>query len=146
MQDNVIHHVWIHFIPTSLYPRRRKTFGWSWNQTQALLLHVHKRPLYSLDLGSSGVCCRKLTTEPSLFCWLSSFCWKPNIKHKVGVHRVKRRCKKLWSGQLRQIDWFLTMLDVLGLSQGRDEDLVAGASSWSWIHGPVGTRSWRVGP
>ena len=35
--------VWIHFVPTSLYPRRWKTFGLSWNWTQALLLH--KQPL-----------------------------------------------------------------------------------------------------
>ena len=28
MQDHAIYHVWIHFIPTSLYPRREKTI-WS---------------------------------------------------------------------------------------------------------------------
>ena len=28
MQDHVIYHVWIHFIPTTLYPRREKTI-WS---------------------------------------------------------------------------------------------------------------------
>ena len=38
-QDHAIYRVWIHFVSTSLYPRRRKTFGLSWNQTQILLLH-----------------------------------------------------------------------------------------------------------
>ena len=52
-QDHVIRHVWIHFIPTSLYPRRRKTFGLSWNRTQVLLLHM--QPLWPLDHGSSGI-------------------------------------------------------------------------------------------
>ena len=28
-----------------LIPEEKKTFGLSWNQTQVLLLHVHKRPL-----------------------------------------------------------------------------------------------------
>ena len=42
-QDHAIYRVWIHFIPTSLYPRREKTFGLSWNQTQVLLLC--KQPL-----------------------------------------------------------------------------------------------------
>ena len=41
--DYAIYRVWIHFIPTSLFPRREKTFGLSWNRTQVLLLH--KRPL-----------------------------------------------------------------------------------------------------
>ena len=44
LEERVIHRVWIHFIPTSLYPRRRKTFGLSWNRTQVLLLYVHKQP------------------------------------------------------------------------------------------------------
>ena len=43
MQDHAIYHVWIHFIPTSLYRGEKKPFGLSWNQTQVLLLH--KRPL-----------------------------------------------------------------------------------------------------
>ena len=30
-QDHAIYRVWIQFIPTSLYPRREKTFGLSWN-------------------------------------------------------------------------------------------------------------------
>ena len=38
-QDHAIYRVWIHFVPTPLYPRRRKTFGLSWNQTQVHLLH-----------------------------------------------------------------------------------------------------------
>ena len=51
-QDNAIYCVWIHFIPISLYPRREKTFGLSWNQTQVHLFH--KQPLWPLDHGSSG--------------------------------------------------------------------------------------------
>ena len=31
MQDHTINRLWIHFVPTSLYLRRRKTFGLSWN-------------------------------------------------------------------------------------------------------------------
>ena len=53
MQDHVIYRDWIHFIPTSLYPRREeKHFGLSWNWTKVLLLH--KQPLWPLDHGSSG--------------------------------------------------------------------------------------------
>ena len=48
-QDHAIYHVWIHFIPTTLYLRREM----SCNRTQVLLLH--KRPLKPLDHGSSGI-------------------------------------------------------------------------------------------
>ena len=51
-QDQAIYGVWIHFIPASLYPKREKTFGLSWNLTQVLLLH--KQLLWPLDHGSSG--------------------------------------------------------------------------------------------
>ena len=43
MQDHTICCVWIHFTPTSLYPRREETLGLSWKRTQVLLLL--KRPL-----------------------------------------------------------------------------------------------------
>ena len=42
-QDHTLYRVWIHFIPTSLYPMREKTVGLSWNRTQVLL--YHKQPL-----------------------------------------------------------------------------------------------------
>ena len=48
MQDHAIFRVWIH----SLYPKREKSFGLSWNRTQ-VLLH-HKQPLWPLDHGSLG--------------------------------------------------------------------------------------------
>ena len=50
---HAINCVWIHFMPTSLYPtREEKPFGLRWSQTQVLLLH--KQPLLPLDHGSSG--------------------------------------------------------------------------------------------
>ena len=45
-QDHTIYHVWIHFIPTSVYPRREKTI---WSE-----LELNPGPLASLDHGSSG--------------------------------------------------------------------------------------------
>ena len=51
-QDHALYHVWIHFIPTSLYSRREKTFDLSWYRTQVLLLH--KQPLWPLGHSSSG--------------------------------------------------------------------------------------------
>ena len=54
-QDYTIHCDWIHFIPTSLYLRREKTFGLSWNRIQVLLLN--KQPLRQLDHGSSSLLC-----------------------------------------------------------------------------------------
>ena len=56
-QDHAIYRVWIHVNPTSVYPRREKTLGLSWNWTQVLLLHKQllrtTRP-WLLGRGSSG--------------------------------------------------------------------------------------------
>ena len=49
-QDHAIYHVWIHFIPTSLYPRRRKNI---WSE-----LKLNPGPLASQEIA--------LTTRPWL--------------------------------------------------------------------------------
>ena len=67
-QDHAIYHVWIHFIPTSLYPRREKTI---WSELQS-----NPGPLDSQATA--------LTTRP----WLLGQQISVNVLHKWDSKKV----------------------------------------------------------
>ena len=115
MQDHSIYRVWIHFIPTSLYPRREKTFGLSWNLTQVLLLH--KQPLWPLDHGSSGKIFSKQvgTMKHSLFLVWRSYKVVPScrlVKPQTFLKSPVARCATLPSKK-QEHDVFIQLWEKL---------------------------------
>ena len=99
-QDHAIFRVWIHFIPTSLYLWRGKTFGLSWNQTQVLLLH--KQPLWPIEHGSSATKRKVLSLIPT-YCLL----WVSAVR--INLHSLATELSKmsLQGAGLGMLHWMM---------------------------------------
>ena len=99
-QEHAIHHVWIHLIPTSLYPRREKTI---WSE-----LELNPGPLASQATA--------LTTRPWL---LGQICLWINVKPYLNVDKPALMAHLSWqiSERFYKGHWLQNVYSLFSMAQ-----------------------------